>query len=107
MTSGDELGQSDRNELGLVASQPLSPSERAELDFLRYEAGHLQRRMREVEVALRAAEQERDTIRHERNLMSQDFRWTLERLDASPLGVALRRTPGFRRLIATWGEPPK
>lgn len=94
-------------ELGLIPAAPLSPSERAELDFLRYEAGHLQRRMREVEVALRNAERERDTIRHERNLMSQDFRWTLERLNSSPLGVPLRRTPGFRRMLDTWGEPPQ
>ena len=39
------------HDLGLRPAEPLSPSERAELDFLRYEAGHLQRRLREVAVS--------------------------------------------------------
>ncbi len=93
------------DDLGLRPATPLSQSERVELDFLRHEAGHLQRRLREVERALQTAEIERDTIRHEKNLMAQDFRWTLERLATSPLGPALRRTAGFRRLVEQWGEP--
>lgn len=95
-----------QDDLGLFPVEPLSPSERAELDFLRYEAGHLQRRLREVEEALQIAEVERDTIRHERNLMSQDFRWTLEKLDSSPAGPLLRKSAGFQRMVDTWGEPP-
>ena len=91
------------DDLGLTPAEPLSPSERVELEFLRHEAGHLQRRLREVEAALQDAETERDTIRHERNLMSQDFQWTLQRLNSSPAGAALRRTEGFRRLLDTWG----
>ena len=59
------------NDLGLVPVEPLSTSERAELDFLRYEAGHLQRRLGEIESELHDAE-----LKHTR--MSQDFRWTLE-----------------------------
>lgn len=94
------------HDLGLRPAEPLSPSERAELDFLRYEAGHLQRRLREVESALLAAEIERDTIRHERNLMSQDFRWTLDKLATSPAGPLLRRSEGFQRMVDTWGAPP-
>ena len=95
------------DDLGLRPAEPLSPSERAELDFLRYEAGHLQRRLREVEEALHTAEIERDTIRHERNLMSQDFRWTLDKLASSPAGPVLRRSGGFQRMVDTWGTPPK
>lgn len=91
-------------ELGLIPAEPLSQSERVELDVLRYEAGYLQRRLAEVEQALRSAEIERDTIRHERNLMAQDFRWTLERLAKSPAGPALRRTEGFSRLLDTWAN---
>lgn len=93
------------DDLGLRPATPLSTSERVELDFLRYEAGHLQRRLAEVEAALQAAEIERDTIRHEKNLMAQDFQWTLDRLASSPLGPALRRTAGFQRLLDEWGEP--
>ena len=92
--------------LGLEPAAPLSPSERAELDFLRYESGHLQRRLGEVETLLRQAEIDRDTIRHEKNLMTQDFQWTLDRLNAFPLGPMLRRTEGFRRLRDRWITPP-
>lgn len=80
------------DELGLRPVEPLSSSERAELDFLRYEAGHLQRRLSEIEVA------------HKQ--MSQDFRWTLDKLANSPAGPILRRRPGFQRMIDTWGAPP-
>ena len=92
--------------LGLQPAAPLSPSERAELDFLRYEASYLQRRVHELEEEVRGVEIERDTIRHERNLMSQDFRWTLDKLASSPAGPVLRRSDGFQRMIDTWGEPP-
>lgn len=101
------------DDLGLRPVEPVSASERAELDFLRYEAAYLQQRLLEVKEELRATEHklheveiERDTIRHERNVMSQDFRWTLERLANSPAGPLLRRTDGFRRLTETWGDPP-
>ncbi len=94
------------DQLGLHPAAPLGPSERAELDFLRYEASYLQRRVRELEDEVHAVEVERDTIRHERNLMSQDFRWTLDKLASSPAGPMLKRTDGFQRMVDTWGEPP-
>ena len=86
-------------DLGLAPVELLSASERAELDFLRYEAGHLQRRLGEVESEMRDAE-----LRH--NRMSQDFRWTLEKLASSPAGPFLNRRAGFKRMIDTWGAPP-
>lgn len=92
------------DDLGLIPVTPITEDEKAELDFLRFEAAHMQRRLDEVETALEAAEVERDTIRHERNLMAQDFAWTLDRLNSSPIGAALRRTAGFQRLLETWGD---
>lgn len=92
------------NDLGLTPVTPITSDEKAELDFLRHEAGHLQRRLAEVEAELDTATIERDTIRHERNLMAQDFSWTLNRLSSSPAGPALRRTEGFRRMLETWGN---
>jgi len=97
-------GERDENALGLTPVTPITQDEKAELDFLRYEAAHMQSRLAEVEAALDEATTERDTIRHERNLMAQDFAWTLDRLDNSPLGPALRRTDGFQRLLETWGD---
>ena len=93
------------DDLGLTPVTPITDDEKAELDFLRFEASHLQRRLAEVEEALDVTEIERDTIRHERNLMAQDFAWTLNRLNASPVGPALRRTGGFQRLLESWGDP--
>lgn len=94
------------DDLGLTPVTPITDDEKAELDFLRYEAAHMQRRLSECETELDAAQVERDTIRHERNLMAQDFSWTLQRLAKSPIGPALRRTGGFQRLLDTWGETP-
>ena len=101
------------DDLGLQPVEPISPSDAAELDFLRYEAAYLQRRLLEIkeqlhqtELQLGETEIERDTIRHERNLMSQDFRWTLNKLAGSPAGPLLQRSEGFRRMTETWGEPP-
>lgn len=91
------------NELGLELVAPITDDEKAELDFLRYEAAHLQRRLRSIEVELDAAVVERDTIRHERNLMAQDFAWTLNRLASSPAGPLFKRLPGFSRMLDTWG----
>jgi len=91
-------------ELGLEIVAPITDDEKAELDFLRYEAAHLQRQLRTLEIALDQATIERDTIRHEKNLMAQDFQWTLDRLANSPLGPFLRRTEGFRRLQSSWGS---
>lgn len=93
------------HELGLIAVTPITNDEKAELDFVRQEAAHLQRRISELETQLDEATIERDTIRHERNLMAQDFAWTLNKLSSSPAGPALRRTEGFRRLLDTWGDP--
>ncbi len=90
--------------LGLTPVSPITEDEKAELDFLRHEAAHLQRRLAELEAALDEATIERDTIRHERNLMAQDFAWTLDRLAQSPLGPALRRMDGFQRMTQTWGD---
>ena len=91
-------------DIGVVPSTPITDDEKAELYFLRHEAAYLQRRLSEIEIELDQAEIERDTIRHERNLMAQDFQWTLDRLAASPLGPALKRAKGFRRLTDTWGD---
>ena len=91
-------------ELGLEMVAPITDDEKAELDFLRYEAAHLQRQLRTLEGALDEATIERDTIRHERNLMAQDFQWTLDRLANSPLGPFLRRTEGFKRMRSSWGN---
>lgn len=94
----------EASDLGLELRSPITEDEKAELDFLRYESAHLQRRLREIEGELDAATVERDTIRHERNLMAQDFTWTLHKLDGSPLGPLLRRMPGFVRMLETWGD---
>ena len=101
------------DDLGLSPVEPISTSDRAELDFLRYESAYLQQRVEEIKAELRDTEErlrqteiERDTIRHERNLMSQDFRWTLQKLASSPAGPLLARSDGFRRLQDTWGDPP-
>ena len=91
-------------ELGLELVSPITEDEKAELDFLRYESAHLQRRLRSIEVELDAAVIERDTIRHERNLMAQDFEWTLHKLAKSPAGPILKRLPGFARMLETWGS---
>lgn len=92
------------DDLGLTPVTPITEDEKAELEFLRFEAAYLQRRLDEVEDALAVAEVERDTVQHERNLMAQDFTWTLKRLNAPPTGPALRRTAGFRRMLDTWGD---
>lgn len=93
------------DDLGLRMVTPITDDEKAELDFLRYEAAHLQAQLRALESELDSATIERDTIRHERNLMSQDFRWTLDKLGSSPLGPVVRRMPGFKRMKETWGNP--
>lgn len=96
---------SDRSpDLGLIPAKPITEDEKAELDFLRYEAGYLQKRLDVVEDALETTTIERDTITHERNLMAQDFVWTLKRLANSPAGPLLQRTAGFRRMLDTWGD---
>lgn len=94
----------EASDIGLELVAPITDDEKAELDFLRYETAHLQRRLREVERELDAATVERDTIRHERNLMAQDFQWTLQRLASSPAGPAFKRMPGFARMLETWGS---
>jgi hypothetical protein len=91
-------------ELGLEMVAPITDDEKAELDFLRYEAAHLQRQLRTLEMSLDQATIDRDTIRHEKNLMAQDFQWTLDRLANSPLGPFLRRTEGFKRMWSSWGS---
>ena len=88
--------------LGLERGAPISDHEHVELDFLRYENAHLQSRVRELEKQVRNVTIDRDTIQHERNLATQDLRWILERLDGSPLGPALRRLDGFKRLQRKW-----
>ena len=91
-------------DIGLTPVSPITNDEKAELDFLRHEAGYLQQRLSVVEDELEQTIIERDTIRHERNLMAQDFSWTLKRLNRSPLGPVLGRSDGFRRLMETWGN---
>ncbi len=91
-------------DLGLIPATPITDDEKAELDFLRHEAGYLQQRLDVVEDALAKASVERDTITHERNLMAQDFVWTLKRLANSPAGPLLRRNAGFVRMLDTWGD---
>ena len=91
-------------DLGLIPVEPITDDEKAELDFLRHEAGYLQQRLDVVEDALEKTTIERDTITHERNLMAQDFVWTLKRLSHSPAGPLLQRTAGFRRMLDTWGD---
>lgn len=93
----------DPADIGLELVSPITADEKAELDFLRYETAHLQRRLLAAERELDAATIERDTIRHERNLMAQDFQWTLQRLASSPAGPLLKRLPGFARMLETWG----
>ena len=95
------------DDTGIELAEPISDDELAELDFLRYESAHLQARVRDLEERLKTTERERDTIQHERNLMAQDFRWTLSRLNRSPLAPALRRLEGFRRLHDRWGQEPE
>ena len=87
----------------LVIAEPISDDERAQLDFLRYESAHLQARVRDLEKQVKDTARERDTIQHERNLMAQDFQWTLGRLDRSPLAPLLRRMEGYTRLRSKWG----
>lgn len=94
----------DARDLGLEMVQPITDDEKAELDFLRYESAHLQRRLREIENELDKATVERDTIRHERNLMAQDFVWTLDKMSSSPAGPLLKRLSGFQRMVDTWGD---
>lgn len=94
-------------DLGLEMVSPITDDEKAELDFLRYESAHLQRRLREIEGELDEATLERDTIRHERNLMAQDFSWTLNKMSSSPAGPLLKRLPGFQRMVETWGDAAK
>lgn len=94
----------DPSTLGLERGAPISEHEHVELDFLRYENAHLQSRVRELEKQVRNVTVERDTIRHERNLAIQDLRWTLDRLARSPIGPAMRRLDGFRRLQKKWAE---
>lgn len=91
-------------QIGLTPAVPITNDEKAELDFLRYEAAYLQKRLDVVEDELEQAVIERDTIRHERNLMAQDFSWTLNRLARSPAGPILSRTEGFQRMLETWGH---
>lgn len=91
---------------GIELADPITDDELAELDFLRYESAHLQARVRDLESQLIQIQRERDTIQHERNLMAQDFRWTLDRLARSPLAPALRRMKGFQRLNDRWGQDP-
>jgi hypothetical protein len=100
----DDTTREAARAIGLEMLEPITGDEKAELDFLRYETAHLQRRLRSIEVELDTATIERDTIRHERNLMAQDFQWTLERLSSSPVGPVLKRTSGFKRLVETWGS---
>lgn len=95
---------SSQPDIGLQPVTPITADEKAELDFLRYESAYLQQRLDEVENELERAVVERDTIRHERNLMAQDFSWTLNRLSRSPAGPILSRTEGFQRMRETWGH---
>ena len=106
MDDDDTVDIVDDAPTGIEAAGPISDDELVELDFLRYENPHLQARVRDLESQLKLAHKERDTIQHERNLMAQDFRWTLNRLSKSPLAPALRRMDGFRRLHAKWGQDP-
>ncbi len=92
------------DDLGLTPITPITSDEKAELDFLRHEAAHIQRRLTELETELDKTTIERDTIRHERNLMAQDFAWTLNKMANSPAGPALRRLDGFSRMLETWGN---
>ncbi len=103
----DQQTSSRADDTGIELADPITDDELAELDFLRYESAHLQARVRDLEERLKNTERERDTIQHERNLMAQDFRWTLNRLARSPLAPALRRLEGFRRLHDKWGQDPK
>ncbi|MGI9608342.1 MAG: hypothetical protein ACR2P0_19590 [Acidimicrobiales bacterium] len=113
--SSTEPGEGDESEpnpieidpTGLVVAEPISDDERAELDFLRYESAHLQARVRDLEQQVKDTARERDTIQHERNLMAQDFQWTLGRLDSSPLAPVLRRMEGYKRLRTKWGAGPE
>ena len=90
---------------GIELAEAITDNEQAELDFLRYATAHLQSRVTELEKKMLETSRDRDTIRHERNLMAQDFQWMLQRLSASPIGPMLRRMEGFNRLHAKWGQP--
>ena len=103
----DQPNPDTSDDTGIELAEPITDDELAELDFLRYESAHLQARVRDLEERLKTTERERDTIQHERNLMAQDFRWTLNRLSRSPLAPALRRLEGFRRLNDRWGQAPE
>ncbi len=83
--------------IGLTPATPITNDEKAELDFLRYEAAYLQARLDVIEDELEA-------VRKERNQMAEDFSWTLNRLADSPVGPLLSRRVGFRRLLETWGH---
>jgi hypothetical protein len=100
------VSDADTTPTGIELVEPITDDELAELDFLRYETAHLQARVRDLEDELVQTRRERDTIQHERNLMAQDFRWTLNRLARSPIAPALRRMEGFRRLNDRWGQDP-
>ena len=100
------MSEPGRAPTGIELTEPITDDELAELDFLRYETAHLQARVRDLEEQLAQTQRERDTIQHERNLMAQDFRWTLDRLARSPLAPALRRMKGFRRLHDRWAQDP-
>lgn len=83
--------------IGLTPRTPITDDEKAELDFLRYEAAFLQQRLDVIEDEL--AE-----VKDERKRMAHDFAWTLNRLAQSPAGPLLSKRPGFRRLFETWGH---
>jgi hypothetical protein len=90
---------------GIELADAITDTEHAELDFLRYATAHLQSRVTELEKQLLETSRDRDTIRHERNLMAQDFQWTLNRLNNSPIAPMLRRMDGFNKLNEKWGRP--
>ena len=90
---------------GIELAEAITDDEHAELDFLRYATAHLQSRVIELEKQLLETSRDRDTIRHERNLMAQDFQWTLGRLNSSPIAPMLRRMDGFNKLNEKWGRP--
>lgn len=100
--AADEQTPSDPT--GITLAEPITDDQLAELDFLRYESAHLQSRVRDLEQQVRDTERERDTVQHERNLMAQDFQWTLGRLSESPISPLLRRMKGFRALNEKWGS---
>lgn len=88
---------SEPTNMGLRPSTPITDDEKAELDFLRYEAAYLHARLDGIEDELRE-------VRSERDRMAKDFSWTLNRIAKSPAGPILSRRAGFRRLFETWGH---